>query len=218
MGIAELEAKMAKMENTIKDLSSRLTVTQDIQEIEKLQRIYGYLLDFQYHKDVVDLFSDDTESVEVAGRGIYLGKKGAERFFLTSQGAPREPWQMAHHMQLQGVGNVNADGKTAFGRWHVLFMCVGGWGEPPKPTAAWGFGLYENTYVKENGKWLFKKLYFNRIFYTPFDQGWVKVPDMSRVRPPETADLPSTTHHPYPAGYVIPFHFNNPITGKAPKR
>jgi hypothetical protein len=120
---------------------------------------------------------------------------------------------MARHLQLQGVVNVSPDGKTAKGRWQCLFLCVALWGNPEVPTDCWSYGVYENEYIKENQKWLFKKVYFNRLFYTPVSEGWVKVPDITMQKmSPETADIPSTTHHPYPTNYVVPMHFKHPIT------
>lgn len=209
MTIEELEAK-------VKTLEDRLQTLDDIEEIKKLQRIYGYYLDNYMMEEVVDLFSDETESVEVANRGVYLGKTGAHRFFAGAQGQAAPNWIMGRHMQLQGVVNVDQDGKTAKGRWHVLFMSVGNFGAKDlPPRAVWGYGVYENVYVKENGRWLFKKLHFNRYFYTPFEDGWLKTPDAGAIMyDPVKPDLPSTAYHPYPSKYVVPFHYKHPITGK----
>lgn len=207
--IEDLEAKIQKMETKLREVD-------DIEEIKKLQKIYGFYLDNRLSQEVVDLFSEDTESVEVANRGVYLGKEGARRFFLQAQGRPAPAWAMGRHLQLQGVVNVDPDGKTASGRWQCLFMSVvnfGAQGMPPR--ACWGYGVYENVYVKENGKWMFKKLHFNRIFYTPYEDGWLKTPDAgSRMFDPVKPDLPPTAYHPYPEQFIVPFHYKHPITGQ----
>jgi hypothetical protein len=211
----KLQEQIQKLENRIAELSKKQELTDDLIEIEKLQRIYGYYLDTGKHQEIVDLFSDKTESVEIGNRGIYLRKEGARRFFLESQGKSRPAWSMARHLQLQGVVNVAPDGRTAKGRWQCLFICVASYGKPAKPTACWGYGVYENEYIKEDGNWMFTKVYFCRLFYTPFDKGWVKVPDITLLRmDPETADIPSTRHHPYPTTYFAPLHFKHPITNK----
>ena len=56
---------MAKenLESKVKALEEKLTAVYDIQEIEKLQRVYGFYLDNRMWDDVVDLFSDNTESL-----------------------------------------------------------------------------------------------------------------------------------------------------------
>jgi hypothetical protein len=214
--IEQMEKKIEDLEARIQKLDTKLREVDDIEEIKNLQRIYGYYLDNRLSQEIVDLFSDDTESVEVANRGVYLGKEGARRFFLQAQGRPAPAWAMGRHLQLQGVVNVDPDGKTANGRWQCLFMSVvnfGAQGMPPR--ACWGYGVYENTYAKENGKWMFKKLYFNRIFYTPYEDGWLKTPDAGgRMYDPVEPDLPSTAYHPYPEQYIVPFHYKHPVTGQ----
>jgi hypothetical protein len=51
---------------TLEELQARITRLEDIKQVEKLQRIYGYYLDYFEYQKVVDLFSDNCESVEVA--------------------------------------------------------------------------------------------------------------------------------------------------------
>ena len=80
----------------------------------------------------------------------------------------------------------------------------------------WGNGIYENEYIKENGKWMIKKLHFNLIFRTPYEDGWLKTPVIgqngpSREVPPDA--LP-TAYHPYPSQECIPPHYKHPITGR----
>ena len=208
MTLKELELK-------VKELEAKLQLTEDIEQIKRLQRIYGYYLDNKYHQEIVDLFSDDTESVEVANRGVYLGKEGAKRFFIHAQGKPEPPYSMARHIQMQGVVTIDSGGKTAKGRWQCLFMSVSNNAVPGAPRAVWGYGVYENEYIKENGKWLFKKMHFNRIFYTPYEDGWLKTPDIGvQLWDPVESDLPPTAYHPYPSKYVVPFHYKHPITGE----
>ena len=51
MNVEALEAR-------VKELENQLRTVQDIQEIEKLQRIYGYYLEHWMAKEIVDLFAD----------------------------------------------------------------------------------------------------------------------------------------------------------------
>ena len=209
-----LEALVKKLSAKVAELEAKVTRVDDMEEIQKLQRMYGYYLDNGMMQEVVDLFSDNCESCEIANRGVFLGKEGVKRFFLYAQGQKAPEWHMGRHMQLQGVVNIDPNGKGAKGRWHVFFMSVSnfGWKDMP-PKACWGYGVNEIVYVKENGKWLFHKFHFNRYIYTPIDEGWLKNND-ARMSDPVKPDLPPTMHHPYPEHFVVPFHYKHPITGK----
>ena len=61
---------------TLEEIEKRLQRLNDIKEIERLQNIYGYYCDYFEFDKVVDLFSDNAESVEVGDHGVYKGKEG----------------------------------------------------------------------------------------------------------------------------------------------
>ena len=63
---------------TLEELGARIQRLDDIKQIEKLQRIYGYYRDYQDWEKVVDLWSDKAESIEVADHGVYKGKEGVQ--------------------------------------------------------------------------------------------------------------------------------------------
>ena len=209
MDLMELEAE-------VKTLREKLRTLEDIEQINRLENIYGYYLDNYMWDEIVDLFSDNTESIELGSGGVYLGKEGVRKFFLNfmgRDGEPRPSWWMHVTHQIQPVIDVAQDGQTAQGRWQAL-MCltllVDGEVRP-----AWGQGVYENEFVKENGKWLFKKLRFYINFRTPYEDGWVKTPIIGeKNREKIYNDTPSTVYAPYPSGYIVPFHYRHPITGK----
>ena len=217
MNPEEKEAKTRKL----KELAERIERLYDIKQIEKLQRMYGYYLDCHVWQEIVDQFSDNTESVEVSDHGVFLGKEGVRRLFLGmfgragGQNRPRFiPGGPGVVMQHQGVVDVDPGGKTAKGRWQAIELS----GRPVTgtPRPMWGLGVYENEYVKEDGKWKFKKLHYNQTFMTPYEDGWLKTPfapppGQDQAVPP---DLPSTAFHPFPSGYHFPYHFKHPITGE----
>jgi hypothetical protein len=203
---------------SLEDLQRRITRLEDIKEIEKLQRIYGYYLDYGEYEKVVDLFSDNAESVEISDYGVYKGKPGIKRFYLDLLGGqpPRVGW-LSIGMTLQGVVNVETDGKTAKGRWYCMMI-------EAKPTLSlhegelrqlWGNGIYENEYVKEDGKWKIKKIHFFLNFRTPYEEGWLKVPVVGQHGPSADVppDEPPTCYAPYPSGVHFPPHYKHPITG-----
>lgn len=212
MNAEELEAR-------VKVLEEKLTRLEDIEDIKRLQRIYGYYLDNCMWDEMIDLFSDNTDLVEIGDRGIFYGKEGVRRLFkdVIGVGGPKSHGELRDHMQLQGVVTINPDGKTAKGRWRV-------WGCLTVPIngtmrAMFVSGPYENEYVKENGKWLFKKMCWYLTFATPYEDGWVKTPALDIRKPHADStiaqpDSPTSVHEPYPSAYVVPFHYKHPVTGR----
>jgi hypothetical protein len=203
---------------TMEELQARLTRLQDIQAIKKLQHIYGYYQDYSQWQKIVDLFTASDPSVEEADRGIYRGQTGIRRYYLELLGGkePRPGW-LSIMFQLQGVVTVAEDGCNAKGRWY-------GMGMEAKPTVSlhegdlrqtWISGTYENEYVKENGIWKFKRVYFNLTFRPPFEEGWLKCPVIGQNGPDQKIkpDAPSAHYLPYPSGYQVPFSFQHPISG-----
>jgi hypothetical protein len=117
--------------------------------------------------------------------------------------------------QIAGIVDIEPDSQTARGRWQ-------GWGviALPKGGGIENFfihGIYEVEYVKEGGKWKFKTLQFNRTYSIPPGEGLVKPERLVPMDPNKiaiTPDLPRSVDPSYPAGYIVPFHFRHPVTGK----
>ena len=107
--------------------------------------------------------------------------------------------------------NVGPAADTAQGRWQcVMFIATPVNNEL---RAVIGHGVYEVSYVKEEGIWKFGKMHFYLTFRTPLDEGWVKNPVViSMAR--QNHDLPTTVYKPYPENYIVPFHYRHPVTGK----
>lgn len=198
----------------LQELEREVTRLEDLQEIEDLQQKYGYYMDSHHREEVVDLFSDNTESIEIESVGLFLGKEGVKKFFLDNdlieKGETAVPgWIHILIMMSQDVIDIDPSGRTAKGRWNTWLaeaMMVGG-----IPRQQWVQGYYENEYVKEEGKWKFKKLSWNVTFFTSFEAGWLRIPLLGLLNR-EDADAPAPHFHPYPSGYRFPCHFSHPVT------
>jgi hypothetical protein len=192
----------------IASLEREIMLLEDEHEVENLQRIFGFYIDKHQWTQAADLFAEDA-TLEVGGSGVYVGKTRILAY-LQSQGAegPQEGI-LNDHMQLQPVVHVTADG-TAKGRWHH-FSQEAEFGV----SHHWGAGVYENDYVKADGVWKISKLHLYSTMRTPVDDGW-GVTALPRSTPSETLppDLPpSVDYENYPAVFVVPFHYDNPVTG-----
>ncbi len=207
---------------TLEELQLRVQRLDDIKKIEHLQKIYGYYQDYGEWEQIVDLFTDSDPSVEEADSGVYRGKESVRRYYVDlcgdGPGAPRRPGLMDIVFQLQGVVSVEPGATTATGRWYGMGMQV-------KPIDSrhdgelrqtWLNGIYENTYVKEDGLWKIKDLHFFLTFRTPFESGWLKVPVVGQHGPDKNVppDAPPTVYEPYPSRYRVPPSFKHPVTGK----
>ena len=177
-------------------------------EIENLQRIFGFYCDKKLWSQAADLFIDNA-SVELGGDGIYLGKNRILEYFRTFGAEGPEEGILNDFMQLQPVIHVLS--KTeARGRWH-LFSQEAAFGK----NHFWGTGVYENEYKKENGKWKISRLHLYSIMRTPYDKGWGKAA-LPRSTPGEHLppdQPPGVDYENYPSVFVPPFHFENPVTG-----
>ncbi|MGB7216540.1 MAG: nuclear transport factor 2 family protein [Gammaproteobacteria bacterium] len=189
------------------DVSARALRLADQSAVEKLQRTYGYYVDQAQWHDVADLFAVDG-SLEIGGRGVFLGRERAREYLLTAFGEPgRRDGLLIDHQQFQGIVTIHPDGRTAEGRWTAFVMGAGGWGDC----------YYENDYVKVNGVWMIKALHGPFNMYSSYAVGWVDNttpntrPESFGVPP----DLPpSVVYLTFPNYYVEPFHYPNPVTGR----
>jgi hypothetical protein len=207
MKAAEYEARIKALENEVRTL-------RDIEEINRLQRSYGYYIEHWMAQEIIDLFADGPDVSLTLGAGTYLGKKGVIRYFNNMKVTPGFLHQV---MQLSGIVDVDPDGKTAKGRWF-------GWGSAALParkgTRQHFFnGTYSCEYIKEGGKWKIEKLRFDQLYRATPATGWVKPEevaptDAEGISPKLIADIPRTFSPYYPCGYVYPFHFKHPVTGK----
>jgi hypothetical protein len=158
------------------------------------------------------LFAADG-TIEVGGRGVYVGRDRIREFLQLNGPETPQPKRLFDHMQLQPIVHVAADGLTANGRWHVFAQeAVHG------AYANWGLGVLENEYVKEGGVWKIRRHHFFTTMYTPYADGWGKtaIPNQgpSAELPPDRP--PSVDYRAYPAAFVVPFHYDNPVASASP--
>jgi hypothetical protein len=206
-----------EMEARIKALEDQVRTLQDIDEIKNLQRAYGYYLEHWMASEIIDLFADGPGVGLEWPEGKYPGKEGVRRYF--SEMEKKVDAEFLHQlMQLSPIVDVDPDGTTARGRWYSF----GGVSVPRGGGVSQSFisGTYENEYVKEGGKWKIKKIRWHLNFSAKPGTGWVKPERVAAVDPntpmggPQP-DIPDTRFsQQYPSGYIFPFHYKHPVTGK----
>jgi hypothetical protein len=199
---------VATLEAQVRALELRLQRLRAVDEVENLQSAYGYYADMSMQDATSALFTENS-SLEILGRGIFLGSDRIYEY-MRRLGAPTNG-RLFTHMQIQPVIHVSADGTRANVRAR-LFEMFG----VNNSQAQLAEGTYENRFILENGQWKYQGLNGYQTFYTDYEKGWAKhsVPLMSYFGgyPP---DLPhSVEYEPFPAVFVPPFHYRNPVSGR----
>jgi hypothetical protein len=199
---------VAEMEAQVRALELKLERLQSVDELDNLEAMYGFYVD-QSMQDAISALFTDQATLEILGRGVFIGKDRIYEY-MRRLGAPT-PGNLFNHMQLQPVVHVAADGNTAQIRARLFVM----FGQLNR-SAQWGEGVYENTFVKENGVWKYKNLHGFQTFYTNYEGGWARhSAGMFAPFAGYPPDMPqSIPYEVYPAVFVPPFHYRNPVTGK----
>lgn len=203
--------RLSVLEGKLSSLETELARLEDVQAIKRLQSAYGYYASKAMGDELANLFADDpTASVELGGRGRYVGKDSIRAFFNHDANRLAEG-EMRNHIIAQGVVHVAEDGKTAKGRWRALIQ-AGSYGEDGR----WIEGPYENEYVKEDGVWKFKTVHWYITINASYDQGWhnksFPIEGPLQDLPPDQP--PSDDFKAYPEPYFKPYHYLHPVTGK----
>jgi hypothetical protein len=122
--------------------------------------------------------------------------------------------QLNNYPMLQPIIHVADDNLTAKGRWRSdVMLSKDGKGQ-------WGGGVYENEYVNDNGTWKISAQHYWVTFWADYDLGFSARGAMP-MDPPSTSnppDAPPTVEYEsLPNTYIVPFHFDHPVTGEPHK-
>jgi hypothetical protein len=200
----------------IQQLTLRVERLEGTRAVKKLQRAFGFYVDRGLWGEAADLFADDG-TVEIGLDGVYQGKDRIREYLRRLHGGQEGLiyGQLNEWVTLQPAVSVAADGRTATARWRDLGM-LGQY----KQHAEWRDGIYENTYVKDDGVWKIKSLHLYVNFVAPYDRGWARLApgeglvqsEASKAFPPDRP--PTAGYQPFPATQLPPFQAPNPVTGR----
>ena len=222
--IEVLESQLQQQAKYIETLETKLTKLDDIEAIKRLQKAYGYYVEHWMFEEIVDCFSDGPGVYLNWIEGVWKGKDGVRRYFTHGGKATPTPSGFSHQlMPTSGLITVTPDGLTAKGRWYG-FGAIFNSDEGQVDKAEFTSGIYEVNYVKEDGVWKIRSFdwvipYVVRInemcegpeirsrrIIKGAGEGGAFIPDPDT--PLDEKDLR------YVSGYVFPFHYTHPVTGK----
>ena len=147
LAAASTAAAQTSRPATDESLGVRLQRLEDKEEIQRLLLEYGRTLDARDFAGYSALFAKDGEWV--GGFGSVTGPANIKAFMEKNMGTQPNTAKN-HHLLSNFVITVSGDTATAWSRW--AFVVPGAQGA----TIAQA-GRYDDTLVRENGRWRFKK-------------------------------------------------------------
>jgi len=209
-----LEKELVSLKKQVKAKDKQLQALEDIDAIKRLQCAYGYYLEHWMADEIIDCFAMDNP--EVSGtfvEGTYNGPEGIRKYFGRMKEVPPEFLHMV--MQVSPVITIAKDGKFAQGRWYGYGGIISRPTQPLDPAIM--AVIYEMDYVKEKGVWKILKL--RLLMHYAYPTRTPQPPPPGAKAPPRQAmnlapDEWAEYDTQYPSGYIYPFHFVHPVTGK----
>jgi hypothetical protein len=205
---------LAALAARVTSLLHRAALLNDQGEITNLQNAYGYAIDRKLWDQAAGLFSVDG-TLEIGQQGVYVGQASIRRG-LGGQGPQGlRNGERNDHVYLQTLVSIAADGRTAQARGvEVIFSAA-----PGGANGELSEGTFENTFVKQDGRWRIQSVHFYPRMIVEAATGWARsakpAPGPSTEFPPDRS--PTASYAIYPTFAVAPFHFDNPVTGRPPQ-
>lgn len=212
-GSAGAPRTTANLSATLSALQQRLDRLEDEAAIVRLQHRYGDYLDRHDWDALIELFAEQG-TFEPGLQGVYVGRQSIRRALNQFGGAPSEAGAVDDHILFQTYVSVAPDGQTGMARVDQL-----GLHGTPGVSAQWTQGIYENTFVKEDGEWRIRTLHYYPRLITDYAKGWgveaQPAPGPSAELPPDAP--PTERYGVYPEFHIPAFHFAHPVTGRPPQ-
>jgi hypothetical protein len=165
--VSETDSDREELARRLEELSARLQRFEDIEAIKRLKARYAECAD--RGKNLMELCADDIVWDGGERFGRHVGKQAFREF--GQRNAKVITWTL--HYMIPSEIEVSDDGESARGAWYLWELAI-----MPKADgeaeAVWIGGTYEDTFVKEQGRWKFKTVTLRLDVLSPYGDGWVK--------------------------------------------
>ncbi|MBF6569755.1 MAG: nuclear transport factor 2 family protein [Candidatus Binataceae bacterium] len=157
----------------VEALERRLGRLEDIESIKQLRWDYSRACDDNHNSfRLVPMFVPDAEIVfHPPFSGVVRGHDALKDMF--DHNAERNGITWTLHYYLQPLITVHEDQLTADATWYLWELAKmpnhKGEEEP-----VWVAGEYFDSYVKDEGRWKFKRIEIKLRLLSPYQDGWVK--------------------------------------------
>jgi len=192
---------------------------------ENIAGAYGEYVNQFYWDGLANLFAKNGWR-ELPFIGIVVGRdkilEGA-KIRYGDRGAGPNPAFQAIHMLTQPYVTVSDDGQRVQLRARLMQFNSSASG-----PGSWIAGVYEDQLVKENGAWKIAGMDLDYTWMATYKDGWTKAdPGAANALKPTPellarykldAPIRGEPGIPYPRIAALPFHYTNPVSGRAPER
>ena len=213
--LPELLARIAEVERQV-------AVAEGYDGAENVSNAYGYYIDEFKWVDTANLFSRDGWK-ELSYIGVYVGREHVRDSMTLRYGSNgRTGKQMTLHQKTQPVVDVAHDGQSARIRTRLFQL-----NSVTDTPGSYIGGIYENKIVREDGVWKIAGMDLDYTWTTSYVTGWARAtredsrrfaPGPGAPPPPLAPDRPlrGVIYAPFPDIVDVPFHYRNPVSGRAP--
>ncbi|MBI5439874.1 MAG: nuclear transport factor 2 family protein [Deltaproteobacteria bacterium] len=152
------------LEQRVQELERRLHELESAEEIKILQSRYVRALADRQWREMLDFFDEDAVT-DITFHGVTRGKEELWKVFERLEGLAR-----FHDAYVLSSPVIRVDGDAATGEWtwHRHYCDIA---TPHGPTlrvwGPWMEGRYSCEYVRRDGRWLIKQLYFRTVAPDP---------------------------------------------------
>jgi hypothetical protein len=147
-------------------IEDRLARLEAVQEIMHLKAAYCRFADADYDAEgIAGLFVEDGVWDGGPEFGRHVGRAAIKAFIDATRGQIR----FAAHLVMNPLIEVQ-DAAHATGKWRLFMPCSSV--AEAGLEARWLLCDYAETYVRQDGRWLFRTIDMTVNFYAPHLKGW----------------------------------------------
>jgi hypothetical protein len=203
--------------------ANALQVAEAFDAAENLTSAYGYAVDWFAWDHMAELFSRGGWR-EMPFVGVLAGRdKIREGAAMRYAGAAPRAEFLTLHMLTQPYVSVQSDGRRAQVRARLMQFNAAS-----EVSGSMIAGVYEKQLVKERGVWKIAGMDLDYTWMAPYKAGWMAADPAAAdaLKPsPELlaryaidAPIRGDPGIPFPRIAALPFHYANPVSGRAPER
>jgi len=168
LALAVVQPAVSVAPPTLDELARDVDRAESMRAVKNLQRTYAQYSQYGLWNEMADLFANEG-TYNFDGEAI-KGRKAIGEYFTSHEGGGQQglkPGALRAQIIDHPVVNLSVDGESAMGRWYGFALLCDNQG-----NASIQGGVYENEYVREDGKWKISLHHFHPQYDGPYETGW----------------------------------------------